>query len=511
MTVFFRFSVPSDTMIFSSFLMASGLSLANKCQLLFGAAIVVLLAGVLAVPWFRSGSLVESAQQEIARKMADTQDPQDDEVLMLTAEEARRSPVAFLNKAADSFAKNPSLDELTERLGDEADQTPRILYARAIRDGEQLSGLIFVSWTGEFGAGQLLTSRIFIVGAGICAGLVAILVFYLILTKLILSPVRELRETTELVEQGDIGVRSEISTGDDFEQLSHAFNRMLDEVGKSQTRLTSMNENLDLKVAELAEANIGLHESNRLKSEFLANISHELKTPLNSIIGFAELLEEMADDTGKPEEKQLRYLRNIVVSGRTLLDMINELLQMAKIEAGRVEVVVEPTSISDLLEGLCAIMRPQAEQKNLSLKVRIPDGLSLVETDPGKLQQILFNFLSNAIRFSPDEATIVISTNRVSRQQGAPGVRISITDEGPGVPYDMQDVIFEKFRQVDASHTRAHSGTGLGLAICRDLATLLGATVSLVSEPGHGATFSVEIPSIWQNEDLQPLMDATRR
>ena len=173
--------------------------------------------------------------------------------------------------------------------------------------------------------------------------------------------------------------------------------------------------------------------------------------------------------------------------------------------------MVEPTSISDLLEGLCAIMRPQAEQKNLSLKVRIPDGLSLVETDPGKLQQILFNFLSNAIRFSPDEATIVISTNRVSRQQGAPGVRISITDEGPGVPYDMQDVIFEKFRQVDASHTRAHSGTGLGLAICRDLATLLGATVSLVSEPGHGATFSVEIPSIWQNEDLQPLMDATRR
>ena len=491
--------------------MASGLSLANKCQLLFGAAIVLLLAGVLAVPWFRSSSLVESAQGEIARKMADTQADSDDEVRSLSIQEVRASDNQFLLRALSSFEDNPDLQEFTEQGQDRTGSTPNIFYARSLRTGNgDLKGIIYVSWKGEFGAGQLLTSRIFIVGAGICAGLVAILVFYLILTKLILSPVRELRETTELVEQGDINARSDISTGDDFEQLSSALNRMLDEITKSQSRLTSMNENLDLKVAELAEANIGLHESNRLKSEFLANISHELKTPLNSIIGFAELLEELAQESGNPQEKQLRYLHNIVSSGRNLLDMINELLQMAKIEAGRVEVVVEPTSVSDLLEGLCAIMRPQAEQKHLRLQVRIPDGLKSVETDPGKLQQILFNFLSNAMRFSPEEGTIVISTNRVSRQEGVPGVRISITDEGPGVPYDMQDVIFEKFRQVDASHTRAHSGTGLGLAICRDLATLLGADVSLVSEPGHGATFAVEIPLIWQNEDLQPLMDPAR-
>ena len=184
---------------------------------------------------------------------------------------------------------------------------------------------------------------------------------------------------------------------------------------------------------------------------------------------------------------------------------------MAKIEAGRVEVAVEPTSISDLLEGLQTIMRPQAEAKSIDLSMRIPAGLPAVETDAGKLQQILFNFLSNAIRFSEQEGGIVIAVHRVSRQEDAPGIRISVTDEGPGVPYDMQDAIFEKFRQVDASHTRAHSGTGLGLAICRELASLLGATVSLVSEPGHGATFSVEIPSAWQNEDLQPLMESPRR
>ena len=430
--------------------MSPGLSLANKCQLLFGLAIVVLLAGVLAVPWFRSETVISDAQIQIGRKLAESREtnasPLEQSIRSLDVNAIDSNSDPFFRQALRVFTENPEQNDL-----------------------------------------------------------------HLILTKLILSPVRELRETTEMVEQGQIEARSEIITGDDFEQLSNAFNRMLDELARSQFRLTSMNENLDFKVNELAEANIGLHESNRLKSEFLANISHELKTPLNSIIGFAELLEELAQESGSPDDKQLRYLANIVGSGRSLLEMINELLQMAKIEAGRVEVAVEPTSISDLLEGLQTIMRPQAEAKSIDLSMRIPPGLPAVETDAGKLQQILFNFLSNAIRFSDQKGGIVIAVHRVSRQEDAPGIRISVTDEGPGVPYDMQDAIFEKFRQVDASHTRAHSETGPGLAICRELASLLGATVSLVSEPGHGATFSVEIPSAWQNEDLQPLMESPRR
>ena len=495
--------------------MSSGLSLANKCQLLFGLAIVVLLSGVLAVPWFRSETVISDAQIQTGRKLVDSQASN-----QTTSKQSIRSmDVAAIDSSDDPFAllalkvftDNPEQNDLLERTTSESGNGLDVRYARPERTDGKVTSITFVDWTGDFGAGQLLTSRVFIIASGITAGFVAILVFHLILTKLILSPVRELRETTELVEQGQIDARSEIITGDDFEQLSNAFNRMLDELARSQFRLTSMNENLDFKVNELAEANIGLHESNRLKSEFLANISHELKTPLNSIIGFAELLEELAQESGDPDDKQLRYLANIVGSGRSLLEMINELLQMAKIEAGRVEVAVEPTSISDLLEGLQAIMRPQAEAKSIDLSMRIPTGLPAVETDAGKLQQILFNFLSNAIRFSEHEGGIVIAVHRVSRQEGVPGIRISVTDEGPGVPYDMQDAIFEKFRQVDASHTRAHSGTGLGLAICRELASLLGATVSLVSEPGHGATFSVEIPSAWQNEDLQPLMESPRR
>ena len=493
--------------------MSPGLSLANKCQLLFGVAVILLLAGVLAVPWFRSGSLVEDAQLEIVRQLADTAFDSSVQtrtsVRTIDLEAARASDDQAIIDALASFEDDPEREE--NFLKSSGDGVVRIIYTRPIRQDGVIAGVVVVERPGAFGAGQLLTSRIFIVAAGLVAGLIAILVFYLILTKLIFSPVRALRETTEMVERGDLHARSQIRTGDDFEQLSGAFNSMLDEMGRSQERLTSMNQSLDLKVTELAEANIGLYESNRLKSEFLANISHELKTPLNSIIGFAELLEEMAAERGDPGEKQLRYLGNIVASGRSLLDMINELLQMAKIEAGRVEVALEPSSISDLLEGLRAIMRPQAEAKAIDLQVRVPAGIPTVETDPGKLQQILYNFLSNAIRFSPDQGSVLISVHRVSRQDGKPGVRIGVTDEGPGIPYDMQDAVFEKFRQVDASHTRAHSGTGLGLAICRELATLLGATVSLVSEPGNGATFSVEIPLVWQNEDLLPLIDQARR
>jgi signal transduction histidine kinase len=130
----------------------------------------------------------------------------------------------------------------------------------------------------------------------------------------------------------------------------------------------------------------------------------------------------------------------------------------------------------------------------------------MVETDAGKLQQILFNFLSNAIKFTPPDGEITVSADRVTRQDNSLGVRLAVADSGPGIPEDMRDMIFEKFRQLDASHTREHQGTGLGLAICRELAQMLGATVSVVSEPGRGATFFVDLPLAYRVPQPQPLM-----
>jgi signal transduction histidine kinase len=331
-------------------------------------------------------------------------------------------------------------------------------------------------------------------------------VFHFILTKLILSPVRTLRATAERVQAGDLRTRANIRTGDEFEQLSSAFNTMLDRLEQDQSQLKSLNETLDFKVSELAEANVGLFESNKLKSEFLANVSHELRTPLNSIIGFAELLEEIARSEAEANPKRLRYIGNILTSGRSLLEMINDLLNMAKIESGRMEVNIEPTSVGDLIDGLSGLMRPAAEGKQITLRTVIGQRLPAIETDPGKLQQILYNFVANAIKFTPIGGTVTVSADRVTRQDNSAGVRVAVADSGPGIPFDMQDVIFEKFRQVDASHTRQHEGTGLGLAICKELAQLLGAAVSFVSEPGRGATFFVDLPLTHQPHAPQPLM-----
>jgi signal transduction histidine kinase len=178
---------------------------------------------------------------------------------------------------------------------------------------------------------------------------------------------------------------------------------------------------------------------------------------------------------------------------------------MAKIEAGRMSAAVVSSSIADIIEGLETIMRPQAMAKQLKMVVTVAEDLPAVETDPGKLQQILYNFLSNAFKFSPAGGEIRINAEAVSMDsRGA--IRISIVDQGPGVPFDLQDTIFEKFRQVDASHTKSHGGTGLGLAICRELATILGCTVGIFSQPGRGATFFVEVPIYFRVRERKPLL-----
>jgi two-component system sensor histidine kinase BarA len=342
---------------------------------------------------------------------------------------------------------------------------------------------------------------------GLLIAFVAALVFFwLILRRQVLTPVRQIGDIAERVGRGEADARSTLKSGDELEDFAGTFNRMLDEGQRARRQLTAMNEALDLKVGELSEANVGLGESNRLKSQFLANVSHELRTPLNSIIGFADLLEEIALAERTADPKRVRYIQNIQRSGRNLLDMINELLDMAKIEAGRMEVAIGPASIADLCEGLQAIMRPLALQKRIDVQVRVPADLPRVETDAGKLQQILYNFLSNAIKFSPEDGVIIVNAEPVKREGQHDAVRVSVSDHGPGIPADMQDTIFEKFRQVDASHTRRAGGTGLGLAICRELAELLGSTVGLVSEPGRGSTFWVEVPQVHKPRQLKPLM-----
>jgi signal transduction histidine kinase len=331
---------------------------------------------------------------------------------------------------------------------------------------------------------------VFVLG-GALAALLASVVFYFITKQVILTPVQKLHELADHVADGDLSKRVELSTADEFERLGRRFNAMLDAITSQQNQLRQANRALDLRLGELAEANVSLYEANRIKNEFLANVSHELRTPLNSIIGFAELLAETDD------AKRRRHATYILSSARMLLGIINDLLDLARIEAGRADVRSEKVSITDLCETLTQLVRPLADKSRLELEVRLDEDIPLIVTDPGKVRQILYNLLSNAIKFTPPGGKVTVSTRSVPAGESGlqcEAVAVSLSDSGPGIPAAEQQRIFEKFHRVDGRLTREHGGAGLGLAITRELTNLLGGRLALDSEPGHGATFTVTLP-----------------
>jgi signal transduction histidine kinase len=308
---------------------------------------------------------------------------------------------------------------------------------------------------------------------------------YIIVRYVIVKPVKHLKEVSDAISAGELNVRSEIQTGDEFEDLSHAFNRMLRNLVSMQDRWRKVHADLDRKVDELAQANMALYESNRLKSDFLATMSHELRTPLNSILGFSEVLLS----GNQLSEKQQRWVRNIQSSGNKLLNLINDILDLAKIEAGKMQVRLEDFSIHDVCEGLLNMFRPMAEKKNIDLRGQIDPGIPLLRQDVVKLQQILQNLLSNAIKFTPEGGRVLLKAEATPLH-----VLLTVTDTGVGIAPEEQELVFEKFRQSGNPLTREHAGTGLGLSIVRELSKLLGGEVTLQSELGRGSTFTIRLP-----------------
>jgi signal transduction histidine kinase len=308
---------------------------------------------------------------------------------------------------------------------------------------------------------------------------------YIIVRYVIVKPVRHLKEVSDAISAGELNVRSEIQTGDEFEDLSHAFNRMLRNLVSMQDRWRKVHADLDRKVDELAQANMALYESNRLKSDFLARMSHELRTPLNSILGFSEVLLS----SNQLSDKQQRWVRNIQSSGERLLNLINDILDLAKIEAGKMQVRLEEFRIDDVGEGMLAMFRPLAEKKNIDLRGQIDPGVPPLRQDVVKLQQILSNLLSNAIKFTPEGGRVLLKAEADPNH-----LVLTVSDTGVGIAPEEQELVFEKFRQSGNPLTREHAGTGLGLSIVRELSKLLGGEVTLQSELGRGSTFTVRLP-----------------
>jgi signal transduction histidine kinase len=571
------------------------ISLAAKCQLLFGLAVLVIIAGALAVPWQRMEQLAVQPNVKAARLAADlffrevhtsraaatspATVPWSD--IALTDSDFPRPRILTASSATQPFAGDDAIAEQALALFRERPQETDFgkVFTTTDRKGERLRvyryaapirleasclrchaeytawvrpatapaglstlpampttaasttpavilpalrpmgapnlwpvvGVVRVDVPYQTDENQLLLNRIVIVVAGMLGGTLAIVVFYLITSRLILQPVRVLKNTAEKVAKGDLNIRSAISTGDEFQHLSETFNTMLANLKASQDQLEATNRSLDTRVGELAQSNVDLFEANRLKSEFLTNVTHELRTPLNAILGFADLMGDTAGrlaaaavagaGTGAGAEAKLqRYSENIRTSARQLLDLINDLLDLAKIEAGKIVLREEKVNVADVCEAMANFMRPLAQKKGIELRMNIAPDMPLITTDPGRFQQVLYNFLSNAIKFTPAEGSVTIMARNEEPPVEGDGagavreVRVSITDTGPGISPDDQKVIFEKFRQIDGSVTRQHAGTGLGLTIARELASMLGARIELVSAVGKGATFALVMP-----------------
>lgn len=252
--------------------------------------------------------------------------------------------------------------------------------------------------------------------------------------------------------------------------------------------VTRLYRELAARGRALESANDRLEEANRMKSQFLSNMSHELRTPLNAIIGFSEMLQRPA--VGRLEVKQQRYVSHIQTSGRHLLLLINDLLDLSKVDAGKMTIKREPVALSELLEGTTAVIRGMADQKRIIVAFELlAPGDPVVIADPARLKQVIFNLMSNAVKFTPAGGRV-----RLKAATAAGFARISVEDTGVGIPKEEIGRLFEEFHQVPGTDQGQFTGTGLGLALARKLVELHGGTVEVQSEVGKGSAFSFTVP-----------------
>ncbi len=279
-----------------------------------------------------------------------------------------------------------------------------------------------------------------------------------------------------------------------IQQLRQQDARKLEELTALNEELTRLAGELDRRTTELAvsnerlsEANTTIQEQDRLKSEFLASMSHELRTPLNAIIGFTEVLSTRLAD--RIEERERGFLRSILSSGRHLLGVINDILDLSKIEAGKMEFFPEPFDPIEPVNAVCELVGVSAQARSITVEIEAPGAMPLIETDLGKFKQILFNLLSNAIKFSADGGLVTVRIRPLATKELA----VSVTDRGEGIAREDIDLIFQEFAQI-VRVARTHGGTGLGLALVKQYVDKLGGRIEVESEPGAGSTFTFSLP-----------------
>ncbi|HEX3584085.1 MAG TPA: ATP-binding protein, partial [Thermoanaerobaculia bacterium] len=266
---------------------------------------------------------------------------------------------------------------------------------------------------------------------------------------------------------------------------------------------------------ELREANLRLMAADRSKNQFLANMSHELRTPLNSIIGFSSVLLEGARES--LAGRFYKFLENIHTAGNHLLELINDILDLSKIEAGKMELRADTFDLHDTVTAVERVMKGFAAEARVQIVSRVDADVPTVCLDEGRLKQILFNLLSNAVKFSPQGGPVAVNVSFIGRTQsplGVDTVRIDVSDQGVGIAADELQRIFDEFYQTEQGRRSRKGGTGLGLSLTRNFVELHRGTIEVESTPGHGSTFTLYLPVDYNEANTAqviPMLHASRR
>ncbi|MFN8390853.1 MAG: response regulator [Bdellovibrionota bacterium] len=301
-----------------------------------------------------------------------------------------------------------------------------------------------------------------------------------ILQRFISRPILELAELAKNVSsRRDYSLRIKTLAApngkNEIQTLMHGVNYMLDQIQKRDSELT--------RAKDIAE------QASKAKTEFVANTSHEIRTPINNIIGFTEMLSESVSGT-----EEARYIQLIKGSAEGLLGIINDILDISKIEAGRLELSPFPTNLSSHLRDVLAPLEVQAKHKDLDFSLMVdPEIPPEVDLDPVRFCQVILNLANNAIKFTAAPGSVSVSLRSLRKSSRDADILVEVKDTGIGIPPEAQEGIFEAFRQADASTTRKFGGTGLGLAISQRIVSMMGGSIDLRSEPGKGATFSFRV------------------
>ncbi|MEK9148895.1 MAG: ATP-binding protein, partial [Candidatus Desantisbacteria bacterium] len=327
---------------------------------------------------------------------------------------------------------------------------------------------------------QILRNRILAISILIL--LLSVGLGYVFLKRLT-DPIKNLSVTALRVKEGDLTTESDIQRDDEIGVLATTFNNMVNQL---KTNIETLDSKVEERTTELASSNKQLQEASQAKSAFLANMSHELRTPLNSIIGFSEVLNEKT--FGDLNEKQTKYINNILTSGKHLLTLINDILDLSKVEAGKIELKIEEFSLQEILTECQTLVKTLAAKKNIWLEVKI-EGITTMKADPVRFKQIMYNLLSNAIKFTPEKGRVDIQAKPVDEM-----VQISVQDTGIGINREHYQKVFEEFQQIDSSYSKQYQGTGLGLPLTKRLVELHGGKIWLESEIGKGSIFAFTIP-----------------